>query len=70
MLSNAFVATALLPRWLGVIAEWNPLSATATRLWTSISAVDPSHPVTAIDGANGLPGVSRPPYASPDTGEA
>ena len=30
MLSNAFVATALLPTWLGVIAEWNPLSATAT----------------------------------------
>lgn len=30
MLSNAFVATALLPVWLGVIAEWNPLSATAT----------------------------------------
>lgn len=30
MLSNAFVATALLPVWLGVIAEWNPLSATVT----------------------------------------
>ena len=30
MLSNAFVATALLPVWLGVIAGWNPLSATVT----------------------------------------
>lgn len=30
MLSNAFVATALLPVWLGVIADWNPLSATVT----------------------------------------
>jgi ABC-2 type transport system permease protein len=30
MLSNAFVATALLPGWLGTIAEWNPLSATVT----------------------------------------
>jgi ABC-type multidrug transport system permease subunit len=30
MLSNAFVATALLPVWLGVIAEWNPLSSTVT----------------------------------------
>ena len=30
MLSNAFVATSLLPGWLGVIAEWNPLSATVT----------------------------------------
>jgi ABC-2 type transport system permease protein len=30
MLSNAFVATALLPAWLGAIAEWNPLSASVT----------------------------------------
>ncbi len=30
MLSNAFVATELLPDWLGTIAEWNPLSATVT----------------------------------------
>ncbi len=30
MISNAFVATALLPVWLGTIAEWNPLSATTT----------------------------------------
>lgn len=33
MLSNAFVAPEQMPGWLGVIAEWNPLSATisATR---------------------------------------
>jgi ABC transporter DrrB family efflux protein len=30
MLSNAFVAPELMPRWIGVIAEWNPLSATIT----------------------------------------
>jgi ABC-2 type transport system permease protein len=32
-LSNAFVAPATMPGWLGAIAEWNPLSATvaATR---------------------------------------
>jgi ABC-2 type transport system permease protein len=32
-LSNAFVATATMPGWLGTIADWNPLSATvaATR---------------------------------------
>ena len=30
MLSNAFVATALMPAWLGTIAEWNPLSSTIT----------------------------------------
>lgn len=28
-LSNAFVAPTTMPSWLGTIAEWNPLSATA-----------------------------------------
>ena len=28
MLSNAFIATSLMPGWLGVIAEWNPISST------------------------------------------
>ena len=28
-LSNAFVATTTMPGWLGAVAEWNPLSATA-----------------------------------------
>jgi ABC-2 type transport system permease protein len=33
-LSNAFVATSTMPFWLGVIADWNPLSSTiaATRM--------------------------------------
>ena len=30
MLSNAFVATELMPGWLGAIAAWNPLSSTIT----------------------------------------
>ena len=30
MLSSAFVAPELMPRWLGVIAEWNPISSTIT----------------------------------------
>jgi ABC-2 type transport system permease protein len=29
-LSNAFVSTETMPAWLGAIAQWNPLSATAT----------------------------------------
>ena len=30
MIANTFVAPELMPGWLGVIAEWNPLSATVT----------------------------------------
>jgi ABC-2 type transport system permease protein len=29
-LSSVFVDPSTMPSWLGVIAEWNPLSATAT----------------------------------------
>ncbi|GAA1592364.1 ABC transporter permease [Kribbella sancticallisti] len=29
-LSSAFVATATMPDWLGAVAQWNPLSSTAT----------------------------------------
>jgi ABC-2 type transport system permease protein len=29
-LSSAFVATSTMPGWLGAIAQWNPLSSTAT----------------------------------------
>jgi ABC-type multidrug transport system permease subunit len=29
-LSNAIAPTATMPGWLGVVAEWNPLSATVT----------------------------------------
>ena len=30
MLSNAFIATELMPGWLGAAASWNPLSSTIT----------------------------------------
>jgi ABC-2 type transport system permease protein len=30
MIANTFVAPELMPGWLGVIADWNPLSATVT----------------------------------------
>ena len=30
MLSNLFVDPATMPGWLGAIASWNPLSATAS----------------------------------------
>jgi ABC-2 type transport system permease protein len=30
MLSSGFVATELMPGWLGTVAEWNPLSSTVT----------------------------------------
>jgi ABC-2 type transport system permease protein len=29
-LSSAFVATSTMPNWLGAIAQWNPISSTAT----------------------------------------
>lgn len=29
-LSNAFVAPSTMPGWLGMLAEWNPLSATVS----------------------------------------
>ncbi|MFF5178741.1 ABC transporter permease [Micromonospora sp. NPDC000316] len=31
-LSNVFVAPELMPRWIGAIAEWNPLSATVAAI--------------------------------------
>jgi ABC-2 type transport system permease protein len=30
MITSAFVAPELMPGWLGVVAEWNPLSSTVT----------------------------------------
>lgn len=30
MLTNAFVAPELMPDWLGVISEWNPISSTVS----------------------------------------
>jgi ABC transporter DrrB family efflux protein len=44
MLSNAFVAPELMPRWIGAIADWNPLSSTitATRRLFGNPGVEPS----------------------------
>jgi ABC-2 type transport system permease protein len=41
-LSSAFVATSTMPAWLGTIAQWNPLSATATAARSLFGNPDPS----------------------------
>jgi ABC-2 type transport system permease protein len=41
-LSSAFVATSTMPDWLGTIAQWNPLSATATASRALFGNPDPS----------------------------
>jgi ABC-2 type transport system permease protein len=41
-LSSAFVATSTMPDWLGTIAQWNPLSATATASRALFGNADPS----------------------------
>lgn len=55
-LSNAFVAPATMPAWLGAVAEWNPLSAivgTTRELfdnpgWGGDSWVVQNYPVMAV----------------------
>ena len=44
MLSNAFVASELMPGWLGTVVDWNPLSSTitATRSLFGNPGVEPS----------------------------
>jgi ABC transporter DrrB family efflux protein len=44
MLSNAFVASELMPGWLGTVVDWNPLSSTitATRNLFGNPGVEPS----------------------------
>ncbi|WBQ05166.1 ABC transporter permease [Kribbella sp. CA-293567] len=41
-LSSAFVATSTMPGWLGTIAQWNPLSGTATAARSLFGNPDPS----------------------------
>ncbi|WP_433013621.1 ABC transporter permease [Kribbella sp. CA-294648] len=41
-LSSAFVATSTMPDWLGTVAQWNPLSATATAARSLFGNPDPS----------------------------
>ena len=47
-LSSAFVATSTMPAWLGTIAQWNPLSATATASRSLFGNPDPSATATWI----------------------
>ncbi|TCC51817.1 ABC transporter permease [Kribbella pittospori] len=47
-LSSAFVATSTMPAWLGTIAQWNPLSATATASRALFGNPDPSAAATWI----------------------
>ncbi|MEU8222619.1 ABC transporter permease [Kribbella sp. NPDC048915] len=47
-LSSAFVATSTMPDWLGTIAQWNPLSATATASRNLFGNPDPSATATWI----------------------
>ncbi|MGW6281421.1 ABC transporter permease [Kribbella sp. NPDC055071] len=47
-LSSAFVATSTMPAWLGTIAQWNPLSATATASRELFGNPDPSSTATWI----------------------
>ncbi|MEV4266457.1 ABC transporter permease [Kribbella sp. NPDC049584] len=47
-LSSTFVATSTMPTWLGTIAQWNPLSSTATAARTLFGNPDPSSTATWI----------------------
>ncbi|GHJ16610.1 transport permease protein [Micromonospora sp. AKA38] len=55
-LSNAFVAPSTMPAWLGVVAEWNPLSATVGAVrelfgnpgWGGDSWAESHYPVLAV----------------------
>jgi ABC-2 type transport system permease protein len=47
-LSSTFVATSTMPAWLGTIAQWNPLSATATAARSLFGNPDPSSTATWI----------------------
>jgi ABC-2 type transport system permease protein len=47
-LSSSFVATSTMPAWLGMLAQWNPLSATATASRQLFGNPDPSATATWI----------------------
>ena len=47
-LSSTFVATSTMPTWLGTIAQWNPLSSTATAARNLFGNPDPSSTATWI----------------------
>ncbi|TDD14824.1 ABC transporter permease [Kribbella turkmenica] len=47
-LSSTFVATSTMPDWLGTVAQWNPLSSTATAARSLFGNPDPSSTATWI----------------------
>jgi ABC-2 type transport system permease protein len=47
-LSSTFVATSTMPDWLGTIAQWNPMSSTATASRALFGNPDPSATATWI----------------------
>jgi ABC-2 type transport system permease protein len=59
-LSSTFVATSTMPGWLGTIAQWNPLSATATASRSLFGNPDPSATATWIGTHAGLAAVLAP----------
>ncbi|MFC9687286.1 ABC transporter permease [Kribbella sp. NPDC056951] len=59
-LSSAFVATSTMPAWLGTIAQWSPLSATATASRTLFGNPDPSTTATWIGSHSVLMAVIAP----------
>jgi len=59
-LSSTFVATSTMPAWLGTIAQWSPLSATATAARTLFGNPDPSTTTTWIGSHSILMAVITP----------
>lgn len=59
-LSSTFVATSTMPAWLGTIAQWNPLSATATAARALFGNPDPSATATWIGTHAGLAALIAP----------
>jgi ABC-2 type transport system permease protein len=59
-LSSAFVATSTMPDWLGTVAQWNPLSATATASRALFGNPDPSATATWIGTHAGLAALIAP----------
>lgn len=59
-LSSTFVATSTMPAWLGTIAQWNPLSATATAARGLFGNPDPSTTTTWIGSHAGIAAVIAP----------
>lgn len=59
-LSSTFVATSTMPDWLGTIAQWNPLSATATAARDLFGNPDPSSTATWIGTHAGIAAILAP----------